>query len=200
MYVLPESELLVTFKLLQPLTRVDRCTGRNYSDLHIRQSDVLVSSNRFKRNQRLHTSDGDKAQSLAERTAEARQALHECYTVPTYRTQCSVHRVYHIMTAGMVLFSNFIAGQIRMALPLRGPRNFKKFKEFLWRWLLASFEYVFEEDPVGPGPAADDNRKRVFDVFSPVIRGRHQRRNRLKCWIVRKSANGDIRKRNCFQH
>lgn len=38
LFVLPSSELLVSFKLLQPLAQVDRDTGRNYANLHDKQS------------------------------------------------------------------------------------------------------------------------------------------------------------------
>ena len=67
LYILDNHELLVTFKLLTVLARVDRCTGRTYAHLHQRQSNILEARKRFQKCQRLHTRDGDKAQSLAER-------------------------------------------------------------------------------------------------------------------------------------
>jgi hypothetical protein len=190
LFVLPDSELLLSFKLLAPLARVDRCTGRNYAHLHGRQSNILCARNRFRRIQRMHTSDGDKAQSLAERVLENRLSKDKLYSVPTFRAQCQVHRVFHVMTCGMALFNNFVSGQIRFALSLRGPGNFKKFKEFLWTWLLAHHQYIYEEHPQGPGQAADDHRRNTFDVYFPVCRGRAQRRNRLKLWVVWKLPNG----------
>ena len=60
------------------LARVDRCAGRTYAHLHNQQSNLLESRKRFKRFQRLHTSDGDKAQTLAERVPEKRQGLTHC--------------------------------------------------------------------------------------------------------------------------
>ena len=65
LFVMPESELLISFKLLTPLARVDKCTGRlYYVHLHSLQSENLQCSARFNKIQRMHTSDGDKAQSL----------------------------------------------------------------------------------------------------------------------------------------
>ena len=87
LFILAESELFLTFKLIAPLARVDRCTGRNYANLHEKQSNLLESSKRFKRCQRLHTSDGDKAQSLAERVLEVRLKTDSLYGVPTLRNQ-----------------------------------------------------------------------------------------------------------------
>ena len=200
LFILDDSELLVSFKLIAPLTRVDRCTGRNYADLHRRQCNLLESRRLFKRCQRLHTSDGDKAQSLAERVLETRLKADARCSVPTLRSQCQVHRVFHCLTAGMRLFANFITGQIKMALSLRGPGNFSKFKEVLWVWLLANHAYVFEDNPLGAGEAADRHRKGIYGVYFPSVRGRQQRRNRLKFWIVYRLPNGDIRMPNVFQH
>ena len=132
LFVLPDVELLVSFKLLAPLARVDICTGRNYADLHRRQSFLLSSRKRFKRQQRLHTSDGDKAQSLAEWVLDHRAVADGEMTVPTFRSQCQAHRVYHVFTAGTALFTNFVTGQIRMTLSLRGPGVYQKFKRMLW--------------------------------------------------------------------
>ena len=64
LYILADCELLVSFKIVQPLSRLDRCTGRNYAALHRRQSFLLPVADRFQRKQRLHTSDGDLAQDL----------------------------------------------------------------------------------------------------------------------------------------
>ena len=200
LFVLPESELLISFKLLQPLCRVDRCTGRNYSNLHEEQMNVLRCRNRFKRAQRLHTSDGDKAQALAERILERRSKRDAQYVVPTFRAQCVTHRVYHVITCGMALFSNFVSGQIKCALSLRGPGNYSKFKQFLWTYLLPCHQYIVEDPAIGPGPAADRHRTAVFGVVFPKVRGRNQRRKRLHLWVVRRLTNGDIRKGKCFQH
>ena len=60
LFVMPESELLISSKLLTPLARVDKCTGRLYAHLHY----VLQCSARFNRIQRMHTSDGTKLNHL----------------------------------------------------------------------------------------------------------------------------------------
>ena len=98
------QELLTTFKLITPLSRTDRCTGVCYNWLHQWQSHILPVRSRFMRYQRLHTSDGDKAQDLAERILhhERSTADPKC-AVPTLRSRCIVHRVYHVMTTGMTL-------------------------------------------------------------------------------------------------
>ena len=173
LFVMPESELLISFKLLTPLARVDKCTGRLYAHLHSLQSDVLQCSARFNRIQRMHTSDGDKAQSLAERILENRRGGNSGYKVATFRNQCSVHRVYHIIGMGTALFFNFISGQIKLALSLRGPGNFAKFKEFFWKWILSCHEYIYEEEPRGPGAAADAHREGLWNTFfSHASKGR----------------------------
>ena len=98
----------------------------------------------------------------------------------------------------MQLFANFVTGQIKVALSLRGPNNFTRFKEILWEFLLANHEYIFEDNPVGPGEAADRHRIRVYDIFFPRARDRQQRRNRLEFWTVYRLPNGDIHKRGVF--
>lgn len=134
LFVMPDHELLVTFKLITTLARVDRCTGRNYATLHQRQSNVLPSRHRFRRIQRVHTSDGDKAQTLAERLLALRlQAAGTRYVVSTFRPQCQVHRV--LMNLGMLVVSSYIPSAIRMALNLRGPGYFNQFKKILWDYL-----------------------------------------------------------------
>ena len=124
LFVLKESELLVTFKLLTNLSRVDRCTGRNYAELHGRQSNVLSAKRRFRKCQRLHTSDGDQTQSLAERALTVRFSSDPIYPVPTLRPQCQIHRVYHVLTIAFAIAQSYFTGQIRMALSLRGPGYF----------------------------------------------------------------------------
>ena len=200
LFILQDSELLVTFKMIAPLARVDRCTGRTYAHLHKQQSNLPESRKRFKRCQRLHTSDGDKAQSLAERVFEKRQGPDTLYAVPTLRSLCQVHRVFHVLTSGMRLFSTFVTGQIKMALSLRGPDNFARFKCLLWTWLLANHEYIYERNPQGPGHVADQHRSTVYDIYFPHVKGQTQRRNRLKFWIAHQLPNGDIRKQGVLQH
>ena len=180
LFILPSQELLVTFKLITPLAHLDRCTGVSYNWLHARQSHVLPARNRFQRYQRLHTSDGDKAQDLAERILHHDYSADPKCAVSTLRGRCSVHRVYHVITFGMALFKDFISGQIRFALSLRGPGHLSKFKKILWEWMLANYTYVREDTPLGPGPTADAHRDRVWQVYFPQVRGKHQRKNRLK--------------------
>jgi hypothetical protein len=112
LFIMDGQELLTTFKLITPLSRTDRCTGVCYNWLHQRQSHILPVRSRFMRYQRLHTSDGDKAQDLAERILhhERSTADPKC-AVPTLRSRCIVHRVYHVMTTGMALCSAFISSQ-----------------------------------------------------------------------------------------
>ena len=85
LFVMPDAELLVTFKMLCPLTRVDRCTGLNYARLHARQANVLSARTRFFKNQRMQTSDGDKAHYLAERALAHELQQNDNYPVPTFR-------------------------------------------------------------------------------------------------------------------
>ena len=200
LYILEDSELLISFKILQPLARLDRCTGQNYARLHTKQSDLLKVSERFIRKQRLHTSDGDAAQDLAERKISKDNKRDPKYSVSTLRAQCQVHRVYHCITACLALFSNFITGQIKLALSLRGPGHFTKFKAIVWKWILQNCDYRWEDPKVGPGPAADKHRTEIYSTFFPTCRGRCQRKNRLKYWIIRKLANGDIRVAGKFIH
>ena len=132
LFILPYQELLVTFKLITPLAHLDRCTGVSYNWLHARQSHVLPARNRFQRYQRLHTSDGDKAQDLAERILHHDYSADPKCAVLTLRCRCSEHRVHHVITFGMSLFQDFISGQIRFALSLKGPGHCSKFKKVLW--------------------------------------------------------------------
>ena len=200
LFILPDSELFVTFKLISPLARTDRCTGVAYNWIHARQSHILPARNRFRRYQRLHTSDGDKAQDLAERILHHDRKKDPKCAVSTFRSQCVVHRVYHVITAGMNLHAGFISGQIRLALSLRGPGNFSLFKEVLWEWMLAHHNYRYETVFQGPGPSADTHRERIWGIYFPCVRGKHQRKNRLKYWILKKLPNGDIRNHNVFEH
>ena len=200
LFLLNGSELLVTFKLLTNLTRVNRCTGRNYASLHGRQCNVLPERSRFLRVQRLHTSDGDLAQDLAERALAARMKSDPQYQVPTLRSLCQIHRVYHVMTIAFAISSAFLTGCIRLALSLRGPGHFLQFKQLLWSWLLGHCSYLREEVPRGAGFAADTHRQRIWDIFFPRTSSRKQRRNRLKYWIVRRLPNGEIRLHDTFQH
>ena len=155
----------------------------------------------FKRCQRLHTSDGDKAQGLAERIVEARsKTIEPKAVVPTFRAQCVTHKIFHIMTIGMSVFSTFVSGQIKLALSLRGAGAFTRFKKLLWTWLLANHTYTYEDHPHGPGKAADDHREKVYKVYFQFTRGRKQRPLILKIFILKKLANGDIRIKGHFQH
>ena len=120
LYIMHDQELLVTFKLVNPLSRLDRCTGVNYKWLHRKFSWILEARRRFKRCQRLHTSDGDKAQDLAERILSHENAGKENCPVPTLRNRCQVHRVYHCITHGMLQAEAFISGQVKLALSLKG--------------------------------------------------------------------------------
>ena len=172
LYLLKDRELLISFKLLTPLTRLDRCTGRSYKWLHEKQSNVLNSRKRFVRNQRIHTSDGDGAQDLAERALAHDWAKSDVlYPVPCFRSQCTVHRVYHCMTKGMKVFSSFVTGQIKLALSLRGPGNFKAFKEIFWEYLLGHHEFHEQGTHLGPGVSADDHRGRIWGIFSRNLKG-----------------------------
>ena len=175
--------------MLTPLARVDRCTGRNYGHLHDKQSNILRASSRFARIQRLHTSDGDKAQALAERALEHRlRAKSDKYSVATFRAQCFVHRIYNILTAGMVLFSAFVTGQIKVALSLRDPGTYKLSKDILYTYLVANCAY-HKDHPQGPREKADDHRQRVSPIFFPTHRGEtttQQSRSDLYCQKVSK--------------
>ena len=47
---------------------------------------------------------------------------------------------------------------------------------------------------------ADAHRDRVWQVYFPQVRGKHQRKNRLKYWILRKLPNGNLRNTSKFEH
>ena len=55
LFVVPDAELLISFRRVAPLQRMDRCTTPVYRWLHMRQSSLLPVRARFKRCQRLHT-------------------------------------------------------------------------------------------------------------------------------------------------
>ena len=190
LFLMDGQELLVTFKLVTSLSRLDRCTGVCYNWLHARQSHILPARSRFMRCQRLHTSDGDKAQDRAERILNHDRSTSgpKC-KVPTLRSQCTVHRVYHVIVAGMALCNSFISSQVKLALSLRGPGHFTKFKETLWEWLLGHYRYMYEEIPQGAGPIADAHRERIWDIYFPTVRGKDQRQNRLKYWVLKRTSN-----------
>ena len=201
LFILPEGELLTTFKLIQPLMRVDRCTGMVYRWVHHRQSNVLASRRRFRRIQRLHTSDGDKAQDLAERALDYDlRKTDDLYKVPCLRMRCQVHRCYHVITHGLKLYQKYITGQIRLALSLRGPGHFTKFKAILLQYLLDHRRYDRRMEKHSAGIAADRHRVDVWKTYFPTVRGKHQRRNRLKYFIVYRLPNGDIREIGVFTH
>ena len=199
LFLLPTSELLVSFKT--SFARLDRCTGRAYARLHERQSLILTPRSRFNRLQRIHTSDGDMAQNLAERVLAVRMRHTEKQmVVTTFRSQCQVHRVFHVLGMGMKLVAEYITGQIRMALSLRGPGHFGKFKKFFWSWLVSKHQFIFEEVPLGAGIAAEDHHKSVWDTFFPKDGGKSMRSNRVKYWALLKIPNGDIRISGVSQH
>ena len=176
-------------------------TGRNYAALHQSQSNVLAIRSRFKRCQRLHTSDGDGAQSLAERVLQYRlMSTDPLYPLPTLRNQCVTHRVYHVLKMGLDLHAGFCSGQIKLALALRGPGHFQKFKEVFLGWLLMNYDYKWEDCPTGPGLDADVHRRTIFSIFFPTLKGKLQRCNRLKYWVCLKLPNGDVRMGGKFQH
>ena len=120
----------------------------------------------------MHTSDGDKAQSLAERILERRRKPSDGYHVPTFRNQCSVHRDNHAIGMANALFANFISGQSKLALSLRDPGNFRRFKQLCWQWILASYVDIYEDLPRGAGAAADAHRELVYDTFFPRLKGK----------------------------
>ena len=182
LYLLPGTELLVSFQLASPLIRLDRCTAKVYAEIHRAQANVLPVRSRFTKTQRIHTADGDKAQAKAERILWHTLKADPTYPIATYRGRCQVHRVYHCITLGLALFSSFITGQIRLALSLRGPGYFHKFKEVVFQYLVDHNSYKREAVRIGPGEAADKHRNAIWDIFFPSVRGRHQRRNRLKYW------------------
>ena len=172
--LLKDHELLISFKLTQPLTRLNRCTADNYRWLHKRQSNLLNARRRFKRVQRLHTSDGDKAQDKCERALETDLAKRSPYPVPTFRSRCQVHRVYHCITLGLRLFASFLTGQIRLALSLRGPGHFTSFKTLLYNWLLQNNKY--EKTDETRGIVADAHRENVWRIYFPRVKGKRQRK------------------------
>ena len=177
LYLLNGSELLVSFKLVRPLARVDRCTGEVYRWLHDRQSNVLPVRHRFNKNIRLHTSDGDKAQTKAERALSYGYLKNDDkYKTHTLRGQCQVHRVYHCITLGLALYASFISGQFRLALSLRGPGHFHKFKEVFFEFILHNHRYIRQENHQGPGQSADEHRANIWNIFFQTLRGKHQRK------------------------
>ena len=199
LFTLPQRPLLLTFKLVVPLSRTDRCTGKCYRELHGRTCNVLDARKRFRRNQRLHTSDGDGAENLAEKAIAIDLADDPLYPVGTLRAQCQQHKIYHTLKHGMDLFANFITGQIRLALSLRGAGNFKSFKELAYTFLLAHHCWN-DNEALRPTAEANAHRRQIWSIFFPVRNGKHQRRNRLKFFIVTHLPNCDIRVPNTFAH
>ena len=132
LFCYPTAELLCTFKLICPLARLDRCKASTYHEMHLRQYSLLPARKRFLRIQRLHCSDGDGALNLAERhLADTLRRYDPTYSVPTLRSKCVVHRCYHAITHGMSFVENFLAGQIRLALSLKGPWGLYKVQDCL---------------------------------------------------------------------
>ena len=164
LYLLPDSELLVSFKLVCPLGRIDRCTAETYACIHMRHCNLLSVRKRFVRSQRVHTSYGDKTHAKAERTLHNELKEDPAYPVHTYRGRCQIHRVYHVMTLGLSIYAAFITGQIRLALSLRGPGHFHKFKEVCFNYLLEHYRYVREDVFIGPGERADQHRNASWNV------------------------------------
>ena len=203
LFTFPTSQLLTTFKMICPLARMDRCTAKVYHGMHAKQSRVLPVRSRFRRFQRVHCSDGDKALNLAEKhlASTMRDDESNCW-VPTLRSQCVVHRVYHCITHGMDFISNYITAQIRLALSLKGPGNFTKFKSVFWEWLQSNQNHSFiVQTPLrGPGAAADLHRTTTYSLYFPKTKGANQRKNRLKFFVVTRLANGDIRDIGVLQH
>ena len=115
------------------------------------------SRDRFGKCGRLHTSDGDQAQSLAERILEHRLAKDPAYPINTHRNPCVTHRAYHCLKEGFKFWGVWITDQIRMALSLRGPGHFTEFKRLLWTHLLSTYRYIWHNSTstFGPGAGAD---------------------------------------------
>ena len=191
LHILPDCEILASFKLLTNLTRIDKCTGRAYAQLHFSQQNVLPVRSRYEKQQRLHTSDGDKAQSLAERALSKRQDS-KTHPIPTYRSQCQVHRVFHVLEIAMRISAAFITGEISMALALRGPGCFASFKKLFWDYISVHNE-ILDPATTPPNPIGDTHRQNIWAIFFPRVYGRTQRKQRLRKWIITKICNSDIR-------
>jgi hypothetical protein len=108
--------------------------------------------------------------------------------------------VYHTITHGMGFLDTYLAGQIRLALSLKGPGHFTQFKTLFWNYLLGNYQYVAEVPFRGTGAEADSHRTTLYTTFFPTRRGRNQRRNRLKYFVIQKLANGDVRIAGTFWH
>ena len=169
--------------------------------MHQRTANCLSARTRFRRVQRICTSDGDATVHLGEKILDCNLSNSTAqHLVPTLRAKCVVHRVYHTITHGMGFVDTYLTGQIRLALSLKGPGHFTQFKTLFWNYLLGNYQYVAEVPFRGAGAEADSHRTTSYTTVFPSRRGRNQRRNRLKYFVIQKLANGDVRIAGTFWH
>ena len=100
----------------------------------------------------------------------------------------------------MALIAAYISGAILLALSLRGPGHFSQFKKLFWEWFLSHYDYRFESPPQGLGRTADLHHNAILGYICPKVRGRMQRKSRLKFWVLFRLANGNIQLDGVFQH
>ena len=192
---------LVTFELTCPLASISNCDGECYYNLFRKTSDMLDARRLFKRQQRISDSDGDGAIERAERVMSIDDIESGVKPVATLRGKCRQHRIYHNTSKPFKLKSRFQQKLIHSALSLRGPNLLKKFKKLYSRNITDNVEYIFQDPPIGPGPAADAHRNRVYDTYLRSLEnGTRRKWGKRPAFYIRTLANGDIRIRGKWQH
>lgn len=181
---------LVSFSLPVWLSTVDRTTGEVYQHLCRQVTPTMPKiMDRFRRCQRLVTTDGDGAIARAERAmaqSESRSA--------TMHQLCDVHRVSAIGKRSAEIISGDVTGMIQLALSLSSAGAMASFRRILRRALLDRLRIRLGT----PGLVADERRGALLDLFFPIIPGRGTSVFRRR--LIAGLANGDWDKPDVFEH
>lgn len=171
-----------TFSMPSNLAVVDRCTGAAYKSLlHRSCPDMAQLEGRFRRSERLSTTDGDKACCLAER-AIAHEERHKSHG----HSLCEIHRIALLAKKAYRLMSFELSGLVNIALSLRVPGGMRAFRQILRRVLS---ERTVRLTQGSPGQRADLSREAVLGMFAPVSGGSLGSLTRRL--VISKLANGN---------
>lgn len=160
-------------------------------------SYTLPCQQHFDRVQRLVTADGDGAIAKAERAFSRRKCVEGVSPVESLQHWCLIHRMYKTISQPMLRFKGFTTGMIRLALSVRGPGHWVRFQKLLRDEILSSLDY--KQGAPGPGRSADQYRLALIHNFvdPDELTGKKQH---VRAFVIKTLVNGDIRRRDCFQH
>ena len=153
--------VLLSVDLPMQLFSVDRTTSEVYRELFRRSAPRVGCVARFRRVQVLSVGDEDQAIAKAIRAQDNQRAADQHIpTVAESHIVCEVHVVYLTISKPLAHASDWVIGQIRFALSLRGLGSMRKFRSILLRRIVDELDYRRQTTRQGPGQSADAHRKR----------------------------------------